>query len=73
MGDYDGAIIDYNKALELNPKKASSYNYRGATYLKLKNYKQAIADYDQAIAIGGPTFKPDLLYRDEAVKGLNTH
>jgi len=47
-----------------------SYNYRGYTYFKLKNCKQAIADYDKSMETGGPGFKSDHHYRQEAVKAL---
>jgi tetratricopeptide (TPR) repeat protein len=33
---------------------ARAYNFRGSAYLALKQYTQAIADFDQAIAL-----KPD--------------
>ena len=41
----------YDKAIELNPKDADAYNNRGAAKMKLKQYKEAIADYDKAIEL----------------------
>ena len=50
-GDYDRAIADYNKALELDPKDATAYNNRGFTYDNKGDYDKAIADYDAAIRL----------------------
>src|SRR5436190_15911175 len=33
-GEYDQAIADYGKAIEINPKYAEAYNNRGATHEK---------------------------------------
>ena len=49
--DYQGAIADYDKAIELNPKDARAYYNRGTAKNELKQYKEAIADYDKAIEL----------------------
>src|SRR4029077_19634179 len=41
--DADGALADYNRAIELDPKNASAFNNRG-------NIKKAEGDLDGAIA-----------------------
>ena len=51
QGDYQGAIADYNKALEIKPKNAIAYYNRGVVMGKLKEFKGAIADYTNAIEI----------------------
>jgi serine/threonine protein kinase len=56
-GDYQAAIADYNKAIQLNPGYADAYNGRGVTYDDLKEYNKAISDYTQAIQL-----KPDYAY-----------
>jgi tetratricopeptide (TPR) repeat protein len=53
--DYSGAIADYTKAIQLDPKFAKAYNERGLVYQILKQDKNALADFDRAIQI-----KPDL-------------
>lgn len=50
-GDYQGAIADYTKALQLNPKSAQAYNYRGNARLNLRDKQGAIDDYNQAIKL----------------------
>ena len=49
--DYDRAIADYDKALELDPKDATAYNNRGFTYDKKGDYDKAIADYNKALEL----------------------
>jgi uncharacterized protein (TIGR02145 family) len=51
MGDYKGAIDDYTKAIELDPKIEFFYNYRGNTYDSLKKSDEAFADYAKAIEL----------------------
>jgi len=50
-GDYKGAIDDYNKAIEINPKDADAYYNRGNAKDELNDYQGAIADYSKAIEI----------------------
>jgi TonB family protein len=50
-GEYDSAVNDYNKAIELNPKDAVAYLNRGRAYHSKTNYDLAIADFAKAIEI----------------------
>ena len=50
--DYDRAITDYNKAIELDPKYVHAYNNRGRAYAdNKKDYDRAITDYNKAIEL----------------------
>ena len=49
-GDYDKAIADHNKAIELDPKYAKAYNNRGADNAD-RDYEKALADYNKAIEL----------------------
>jgi tetratricopeptide (TPR) repeat protein len=51
LKDYNGAITDYTKAIELNPNLAIAYNNRGLQKCDLKDYYGAIADYTKAIEL----------------------
>lgn len=51
-GDYDRAIADYTKAVELNKSMyylIHSYTCRGKCWYKKGQYGQAISDYDRAL------------------------
>lgn len=47
-GDYQGAIADYNQAINIKPDHALAYNNRGNAKSDLGDYQGAIADYNQA-------------------------
>ena len=51
LGNIEGALLDYNKAIRLNPKQASCYYWKGDVYFKFKKYKEAILEYDKAIQL----------------------
>jgi len=50
-GDYDKAIADYTKAIEIDPKYADVYYDRGDVWYDKGDYDKAIADYTKAIEI----------------------
>ena len=50
-GDSYGAITDYNRAIEINPRYANAYHNRGVAKRKLGDNYGAIADYTKAIDI----------------------
>ncbi len=51
MGEYDTAITDYNRAIELNPKESAVYFSRGLAYFNKQSYTPAIADFDRVIEL----------------------
>jgi len=55
--------MDYDRAIEINPKFAVAYDGRGTAYAILGNYRKAMEDYDRAIEID-PRFA--LAYRNRA-------
>ena len=49
--DFNGALSEYNHAIELKPDFALAYNGRGRAWLSLGNLGQAVADYSTAISL----------------------
>jgi tetratricopeptide (TPR) repeat protein len=49
MGEFDKAIADCNKAIELDPKLAPAYGNRGQAYMKKGELDKAITDFNKAI------------------------
>ena len=50
-GDYDGAISDYTKAIELNPNYEMALFYRGTLLLQEGYDTDAIPDFDRVIKL----------------------
>ena len=53
-GNWAGALADFNRALEMNPKNADVYARRGVARQLEGDFSGALSDYDQFIAL-----KPD--------------
>ncbi len=51
VGDYLGAVADYDASLALNPDRATCYNNRGLAKYYLGNVLGAIADYSKALEL----------------------
>ena len=50
-GEYDRAILEYNKAIEIDPGFAKAYNGRGNVHQSKGEYDQASLDFTKAIEI----------------------
>jgi tetratricopeptide (TPR) repeat protein len=61
MGQYDAAIKDYDKSIELKPRYANTYDNRAKAYRAEGRFDEAIRDYDKAIKL-----KPD---SEDAIEG----
>lgn len=51
LNDYEGAMLDFNKAIELNSDFTYAYVFRGLVKDSLKNFEDAILDYNKAIEL----------------------
>ncbi len=51
LGDKKGAIVDYDRAIQLNPQYAGAYVDRGIAKSDLGDNNGAMSDYETAIAI----------------------
>jgi tetratricopeptide (TPR) repeat protein len=50
-GEYDKAITDSEKAIQLDPQFSDTYLTRGAAFLKKRLFEKAITDFDQCILL----------------------
>lgn len=62
LKDYQGAILDLNKAIELNPNYREAYYARAVSYGILGKPDQAGVDFDKVIQLD-PTYKDAYLNR----------
>ncbi len=51
MGNFESAIIEYNKAIEYEPNNAEYYYRRGLTYVEMLKYSLAVQDFDTVIEL----------------------
>lgn len=49
--NYDQAILDFTKAIQINPKDYIAYNNRGLSYELKEDYIRALADFNKAILL----------------------
>src|SRR5262249_54605330 len=59
-GDLDGALADFDRAVEQNPRAslAAAYHGRGGVRVLLNDFAGAIADYDRALSLEPENFHP---------------
>ena len=50
-GDHGRAVMDFDHAIELDPKLAKAYANRGASYLRKGDVDGALADFDRGIEL----------------------
>jgi tetratricopeptide (TPR) repeat protein len=49
--NYENAIIELTKAINLNPNYSEAYDRRGMVYVKMIKYNKALKDFNRAIKI----------------------
>lgn len=65
-GNYDAAIIEFNRAIEIDPGYGYAYAYRGQSYANKSDYDQAIADFTRSMELNlNPIFSSSV-YCDRA-------
>ena len=71
-GEYEKAVAEYTKAIELDPKLASAYYNRGLAYFKMRQYDSALADFNKAIELD-PRSSTAWVGRGIALEGLGKY
>ena len=51
LNDYERAVLEYEKAIGLNPRVVEAYNGIGIAYTMLKKYPKAIQSQEKALAL----------------------
>ena len=51
LKDYQGAIVDFTKAMEINSQDSRAYRGRARAKRLVKEYRGALADFDTSIKI----------------------
>lgn len=57
LRDYEQAIEDYSRALELDGNLLAAYNNRGVIYAAMQDYEKAAADFDKVLDLN-PDYIP---------------
>jgi len=55
-GQYDLAIEEFTKALEIDPNWGELFYNRGSTYSRMRQYDLAIVDYNRALELDSDNF-----------------
>ena len=69
-GKNDLALLDFNKAIELQPTYANAYNNRGTLYMNENKNDEALKDFDKAVELN-PGSEAFHLSRANALKNKN--
>src|SRR5260364_195514 len=65
MGNYENAIIDLTKLIDIEPNNKFALRYRGETYYLMERYKEGIIDLTKLLNIE-PNNKFALRFLEEA-------
>jgi len=64
-GDANGALADYDKGLSIDTSLGEGYVDRGATYIALRQYNDALRDINRGLDMGAR--RPHIAYYDRAI------
>ncbi len=51
LGDFTGAMLDFDRSLHFNPVYTPAYHYRGITNSRIGRYDEALSDIQEAIEL----------------------
>lgn len=68
-GQNEAAIADFDAGLARDPSLSAGYMHRGQAYLKADRFREARADFDQAIRLGAVDLHVAYFNRGEAQEG----
>lgn len=70
--NYEQAMVDFSKAIALDPDYAEAYNNRSTAHLLMDNFGQAVVDCTQALKLA-PDFVAAYVNRGIALTGLREY
>jgi tetratricopeptide (TPR) repeat protein len=62
LNDYEAAIKEFNKAIELQPDYIEAYYYRGLSKMNNNNFVEAVKDFNKALEIIAKSKTPKNLH-----------
>ena len=72
MGDFDGAISDFERAVNLDPVKESYYYYKFLALFNSKKFENALIEINKAIDLN-PQFYGYYLFKGNTYHEMNKH
>ena len=66
-GDFDKAIADYTKAVEVNPKDFKVYHDLGLTYVNKGDFDKAIYYFNKTLEVNPDAINDGQFHNDRAV------
>ncbi len=72
LDDFDQALEDFSRVIELNPKSPFSYQSRSLAYFNTGRYNEAITDFTRAIQLD-PGYVYAYIYRSDAYFRLSLY
>lgn len=72
LRNYDNAIADANRAIQMNPRDLDAHLQRGLAYVQVKNYNQAVEDLTEGLKLT-PNDRFALWHRAVAFKNLGKY
>lgn len=67
LRNFDDAVYDYSKSIDINPNKPEPFFGRGIIYMQRQDWKKAFSDFEQAVAKSIP--HQNIHWRSRAFKG----
>jgi tetratricopeptide (TPR) repeat protein len=68
-GDFDRAIADFDRVIELRPDTSKAFYNRAISYLRRGEFERAVKDFDRVVQLT-PDYAPGFRNRGNAYRGL---
>jgi len=68
-GDFDRAIADFDRAIELRPDTSKAFYNRAISYLRKGEFERSVKDFDRVVQLT-PDYAPGFRNRGNAYRGL---